>query len=194
MERDEVAAEAARLGVPILVGITEDAPGEDAFLNAQVVVMPDGTITDRSQTIGSRPNRPAAAAAVAAALIVAAVGWYTRPSNDLAAGDCFRYSGSTQVRWIACDEPHDGEIFLMLNHPAVDTAPFPGPYTLEKWGKTRCDPEFTSYVGRPVRSDDGLTYVVWTPYAQDWTQGDREILCAVVSESGERLSERAKGS
>ena len=55
VERDEVAAEAARLGVPILVGITEDAPGEDAFLNAQVVVMPDGTIGDRYDKVRRVP-------------------------------------------------------------------------------------------------------------------------------------------
>ncbi len=45
VERDEVAAEAARLGAPIAVGITEDAG--DHFLNAQVLVLPDGTISSR---------------------------------------------------------------------------------------------------------------------------------------------------
>ncbi|NBU39170.1 MAG: hypothetical protein EBS32_13210, partial [Actinobacteria bacterium] len=35
-----------RLGVPFVVGITEDAGG-DAFTNAQVVVQPDGSVTDR---------------------------------------------------------------------------------------------------------------------------------------------------
>ena len=35
--RTEVAGEAARLGVPLVVGITEDAT-DDHFLNAQVVV------------------------------------------------------------------------------------------------------------------------------------------------------------
>ena len=55
VEREEVAAEAARLGVPILVGITEDAPGEDAFLNAQVVVMPDGSLGDRYEKVRRVP-------------------------------------------------------------------------------------------------------------------------------------------
>ena len=45
VERDEVAAEAARLDAPIAVGITEDAG--DHFLNAQVLVLPDGTISSR---------------------------------------------------------------------------------------------------------------------------------------------------
>jgi apolipoprotein N-acyltransferase len=45
-ERAEIAAQAARLGVPILVGITEDA-GPAHFRNAQVVVNPDGSLGDR---------------------------------------------------------------------------------------------------------------------------------------------------
>ncbi len=47
-----VAAEAARIGAPLVVGITEDVapagPGEPSrFLNAQVVVTPDGRIVSR---------------------------------------------------------------------------------------------------------------------------------------------------
>ena len=47
-----IAAEASRLGVPFLVGVTEDAeyvydvdPGN--FVNAQYTVMPDGSVVDR---------------------------------------------------------------------------------------------------------------------------------------------------
>jgi apolipoprotein N-acyltransferase len=45
-EHTAVAAEAARLGVPIVVGITED-DGPRHFLNAQVVVLPDGSLGSR---------------------------------------------------------------------------------------------------------------------------------------------------
>jgi apolipoprotein N-acyltransferase len=45
-ERTQVASEAARLGVPIAVGITEDA-GPNHFTNAQVVVLPDGSLASR---------------------------------------------------------------------------------------------------------------------------------------------------
>lgn len=45
-ERAEIAAEARRLGVPFVVGITEDT-GDGAFTNAQVVVQQDGAVSDR---------------------------------------------------------------------------------------------------------------------------------------------------
>lgn len=47
---DLVAEQAARLGVPLVVGITEDYDRDDpaaGFVNAQVVVTPDGEVTSR---------------------------------------------------------------------------------------------------------------------------------------------------
>lgn len=52
--RDEVAAQAARLGVPFLVGITE-RPVPGRFTNAQLVVQPDGSITDRYDKVRRVP-------------------------------------------------------------------------------------------------------------------------------------------
>jgi apolipoprotein N-acyltransferase len=59
-ERVEIAAEAARIGAPILVGITEDvAPSAElpvgGFLNAQVVVATDGEVTSRYDKVRRVP-------------------------------------------------------------------------------------------------------------------------------------------
>jgi apolipoprotein N-acyltransferase len=55
-----VADEAARLGVPVLVGITEDADvtgraGPDRFTNAHVVVLPSGEVADRYDKVRRVP-------------------------------------------------------------------------------------------------------------------------------------------
>ena len=55
-----VTAEAARLGVPFSVGITEDSeftthPSEGAFVNAQVVVTPDGEVPSRYEKVRTVP-------------------------------------------------------------------------------------------------------------------------------------------
>ncbi len=51
-----VAAEAARLGVPFAVGITEDVPGRPGRIsNAQVVVTPDGQVTSRYDKVRRVP-------------------------------------------------------------------------------------------------------------------------------------------
>jgi apolipoprotein N-acyltransferase len=51
-----VAAEAARLGVPFAVGITEDVPGQPGRItNAQVVVTSDGQVTSRYDKVRRVP-------------------------------------------------------------------------------------------------------------------------------------------
>jgi apolipoprotein N-acyltransferase len=50
-----VAAEAARLGVPIAVGITEELQNGTRRTNAQVIVMPDGRIADRYDKVRRVP-------------------------------------------------------------------------------------------------------------------------------------------
>ena len=57
---DLVADQAARLGVPVLVGITEDADmtgraGPDRFTNAHVVVLPSGQVSDRYDKVRRVP-------------------------------------------------------------------------------------------------------------------------------------------
>jgi apolipoprotein N-acyltransferase len=53
--RARVAAEAARLGVPLAVGVTEDTPDGRRFLNVQVVIDPDGEIVSRYEKVRRVP-------------------------------------------------------------------------------------------------------------------------------------------
>jgi apolipoprotein N-acyltransferase len=55
VEFAEIVAEARRLGVPFVVGITEDARDVDGFLNAQVVVTPDGELSARYDKVRRVP-------------------------------------------------------------------------------------------------------------------------------------------
>lgn len=53
-EHTELTAEARRLAVPFVVGITEDAGGRN-FTNAQIVLMPSGEIVDRYDKVRRVP-------------------------------------------------------------------------------------------------------------------------------------------
>jgi apolipoprotein N-acyltransferase len=50
-----VTEEATRLGVPFVVGVTEDTPDGSGFLNAQVVVTPDGKVVSRYDKVRRVP-------------------------------------------------------------------------------------------------------------------------------------------
>ena len=53
-ELGEVTAEAARIGAPLAVGITEDAPG-DHFINAQVVITENDQVVSRYEKVHRVP-------------------------------------------------------------------------------------------------------------------------------------------
>jgi hypothetical protein len=141
-----------------------------------------------------RPNRLAAVAAITTAIIVAGIGWYIRPSGHLEPGDCYSESAADQRVQVSCDRPHDGEIFLMLDHPADQGARMPNSYSLTAWAEVQCGPAFRSYTGKSRPSDDGLSVVVWLPTPTSWTEGAREIECAVVNGSGAQLTDRIGAS
>jgi apolipoprotein N-acyltransferase len=50
-----ITAEAARIGAPIAVGITEDAYDENHFLNAEVIVTPEGEVVSRYDKVRRVP-------------------------------------------------------------------------------------------------------------------------------------------
>ena len=54
VEAQQVAEQAARIGAPFAVGVTEGA-GPDHFLNAEVIVAPDGTISSRYDKVRRVP-------------------------------------------------------------------------------------------------------------------------------------------
>ncbi len=54
-ELKSVSEEAARIGAPFAVGITEDTPDGEHFLNAQVIVTPEGDIYDRYDKVRRVP-------------------------------------------------------------------------------------------------------------------------------------------
>ncbi len=51
----DIAAEAERLQAPIAVGVTEDSPDGTQFVNAQIVVSPDGVVFDRYEKVRRVP-------------------------------------------------------------------------------------------------------------------------------------------
>ena len=51
----DIAAEAARIGAPIAVGVTEDTADRERFINAQIVVAPNGDIVDRYEKVRRVP-------------------------------------------------------------------------------------------------------------------------------------------
>ncbi|MDA0256261.1 MAG: septum formation family protein, partial [Chloroflexi bacterium] len=116
---------------------------------------------------------------------------------DVRLGDCFDDPPSIaegedievdSLVAVPCSEPHDNEVYALLDYPAGDDEPYPGTTALEEYGLGVCFSAFRSYVGRVYESSD-LDFFSLTPRRDGWEQiNDREIICALYEVDLGRLT------
>ena len=116
---------------------------------------------------------------------------------ELRTGDCFNGGDESRdvedVDTVPCEEPHDSEVFAVVDHPGADGVPFPGDEAIKTFGASACLERFEGYVGAPHASA-GLGIGTVGPRAESWVEADdRQIACVLTS--GEPLtgSRRAEG-
>ncbi|HWB71157.1 MAG TPA: septum formation family protein, partial [Egibacteraceae bacterium] len=117
---------------------------------------------------------------------------------DLAVGDCFHDRPDLQgpigdVEVVSCDQPHDNEVFALLNYPAGATDPYPGQEAVQNWAEENCQGSaFQAYVGMDYASSRYYTTYL-SPTADTWEQGDREVVCYLYVPD-EQVTGSARGS
>jgi hypothetical protein len=100
----------------------------------------------------------------------------------IARGDCFDDAPAgtalEQVDVVACEEPHDNEVFAVVEHPAEAAAAFPGSDAIVSYAESACTEPYRDYVGTAYeRSRYSIFPIV--PSAATWERGDRQIVCAL---------------
>jgi hypothetical protein len=83
----------------------------------------------------------------------------------------------------ACGQIHDLEVYAVI--PIVGSQ-YPGMEEVAIFAEEECVSAFESYVGVP-ESQSSLGYDTYFPSEQGWANGDRNVVCVLLSESGERL-------
>ena len=123
-------------------------------------------------------TRRAAIGALVTALLLTACGGQSVQS--LEAGDCFddtteTLSGASvaEVPGVDCDEPHDNEVFFVVEYPgsSYDLA------ALNEYAENQCFTAFEPYVG--VDYYNSILEIGWlTPSVASWFEDeDREVVC-----------------
>lgn len=135
--------------------------------------------------------RRTGALALAAVLLLAGC---TAPSDgddvfSIAVGDCLNDAGVpdevTTLPIVDCAEPHDSEVFARLE---VTGAAFPGAAELQQELVEYCRGDvFTAFIGVAF-ADSRYGTRGYFPTEESWANGDRELLCTVVDESGAQLT------
>ncbi len=110
------------------------------------------------------------------------------PINRLLPGDCFDPAGSTEpfelrnsdvVELTDCTGSFSGMFFGRGQLPFPDDLPIPPSEELADSSTTACSAAFESFFD--VESAVGYTFRFWRPSRSNWDDGEREVLCAVLS-------------
>jgi hypothetical protein len=106
-------------------------------------------------------------------------------------------SDATEVERVEgkpCSEPHDLEVYALIDHPASAGDPYPGDDAVYTWGVEQCLPLFTGYVGASYENVADLDISVFYPTTQSWKQqADREVVCMINDIDGGQLVRSVKG-
>ena len=114
---------------------------------------------------------------------------------DLEIGFCFS-TESNQLETVIvvdCEQPHEHEVFALVDHPAGDAEAYPGDDALLEYADTECRPPFEDYVDRDYETS--IWYITsLTPSAETWADGDREIVCTVNQQDADEEPITVTGS
>lgn len=119
---------------------------------------------------------------------------------ELAVGDCFEEIADPAVDDLAvwrvdCEVPHTHEVYDVVTYEgegAGGGTPYPGATVVQNWSEQACFDRFEAFVG--VRwTVSELDIALWWPSEDSWARGDRTVVCAVVSQTGDALTGTQRG-
>jgi hypothetical protein len=113
----------------------------------------------------------------------------------LSVGDCFSTEATDEVSnvgGVPCTDPHDSEVFALINYDADSSAEWPGQEAIDAFSDEGCVAEFEGFIGIPY--SESRYYISYLqPTEGSWANGDREVVCLVVGEDGEQITGSLRG-
>ena len=106
-----------------------------------------------------------------------------KPVQDLGVGDCINDPGETvieSITTVACDDPHDYEVFQVIEVPHGEFSEYPGDELLFQEVFDICVGHFAAFVG--IDYVNSIYYVNATyPTKESWDEmDDREAACLIM--------------
>jgi hypothetical protein len=116
-------------------------------------------------------------------------------AGDLQVGDCFDVPSSAvqevgDVQHHPCNEAHTGEVVYVGDYP--DATAYPSDDQWRAHVTTHCVPAFNTYTGLDFANDVVFDMGFFTPTAEGWGDGDREVTCYAARIDGASLASSIK--
>ena len=114
---------------------------------------------------------------------------------SLPVGTCFDDQPEGEISSVPevdCSEPHDNEVFALINYSEADT--YPGTDQLSEISESLCIAEFEGYVGLDYNSSALAVFPIY-PTEESWkNDNDREIICALYNADLSKLTGSMEGA
>jgi hypothetical protein len=103
--------------------------------------------------------------------------------DELTVGDCFDDPpedelGVGEIVLLPCDQPHDNEVYALVELPAEAGAPYPDEDDLAVESEDACVEPFADYVGIAYEESTLWLWAIYPDHA-GWRKGDRLVICAL---------------
>ncbi|RMH75984.1 MAG: hypothetical protein D6683_10605 [Actinomyces sp.] len=122
---------------------------------------------------------------------------------DLHPGECFsqfdevsEQGRSVVTTRVDCNQPHQAEVYALLQYPAPHPALFPGDEAIRQWAIVNCYDAFEPYVGAPYELSS-LEIGVFVPTAENFEDAVaryRGVHCWVHRDDGGELDTSVRAS
>ena len=118
----------------------------------------------------------------------------------LQTGECFHSSAGTAGRTVQlkdvspvpCADPHDGEVFAVVSHPAAGGVAYPGDEAVADFAAAECLQRFPVYTGASY-DDSDLEVASVRPDHDSWAdKHDREVACVLYKKDAPLTGSRRK--
>ena len=123
----------------------------------------------------------------------------TIDAADLRVGDCISDANSrlgdvTTFQAVACDKPHDGEVYTLIRLPGGDNAKPPSEAFINGKGQRGCRARLRRQATRKAFRDSQLGFKFVYPTPESWADGDRDITCVATFRKprDKRLAQRKR--
>lgn len=124
---------------------------------------------------------------------------------DLRAGQCYnegswfdeeRERRIELTATVACDQPHQREVFFEAEFPAPNGAPFPGDVAMDEWSTEVCYGAFETFVGLEYElSRYEISFIHPTEATFEHEVGrHRRVTCVLFDLDGDELVGSARGT
>lgn len=158
---------------PVSPSVRRSALSTTAALGLALGVTGCGGPGDGEAVVGTSTPSPAVSASATSIFQLSPGQCFDRPAED----------GLYAVPVVPCEVAHDLQMYALFQ---LEEPSWPGSESVHVLANAECREQFVAFTGAEPEESD-LGYTMYAPSEGSWSEGDRQVQCALQLNSGGRM-------